>query len=73
MNRIANVLLVSGMLFGIASVIMGVLVVIKRESPDPDAGIGLTLLSLGLALVLLGIVLKRRHRKADDTVHRQNS
>lgn len=72
MNRVANVALVLGILFGMGAVIVGVLVFINRDSPEPDAGIGLSLMSIGQALVVLGMILKRGHQKAKETVPRQD-
>lgn len=67
MNRLADVVLVLGILFGAGAVVMGVVVFVDRESPGPQAGIGVSLMTLALTLVVLGMLLKRGHRKNEGT------
>ncbi len=67
MNRLAGVVLVLGILFGAGAVVMGVVMFVDRESPGPQAGIGVSLMTLALTLVVLGMLLKRGHRKNEGT------
>jgi drug/metabolite transporter (DMT)-like permease len=65
MNRAANVCLAVAAGFAVAAVVAGAVVVLRRGSATPDAGIGLPLLVLSLCALGLGLLLKRRAREDD--------